>query len=131
MNSWNSFSDIESSFRRPVNAGKLPWQLCWSYRVNKRQVHFGFRALQEFQFLRRADDQPERLFTGIVEYLPQLVRSNQHTTVFWHGQRFVTNAHPTCAFEHKIKFLRTNVLVQRIRALGWQTPQSRAEILAA
>jgi NADPH-dependent 2,4-dienoyl-CoA reductase/sulfur reductase-like enzyme len=70
-------------------------------------------------------------FHHIVEHLPQLIRRNQHAAIFRHRQRFFPDANPTRAFEHKIKFLRTDVLVQRVRAFGWQSPQPRAQILAA
>src|SRR5437867_4302552 len=52
--------------------------------------------------------------------------------MLWHGKRFVFHPDPTDAFNHKIKFLGPNVLVQRVGAFGRQPLEQRqaAEALA-
>src|SRR5437879_569436 len=50
--------------------------------------------------------------------------------MFWYRQRLVAHAHPAGAFQHEIKFLRADMLVQRVRALRRQPPEPRAQVLA-
>src|SRR5579859_2720615 len=47
--------------RRPTYAGQFPWQLFGIDRINEREVHLGFRALKEFQFLWRPHNEPQHL----------------------------------------------------------------------
>lgn len=119
-----------STFWWPVHPGKFLGQLRGVGRVNERKVHLGLRTLEEFQFLRRADDEPEHLGVGVVEHLTQLIRADQHAAVARDGQCLVAHAQAARAFQHEIKLLRADVFVQRVRALGRQPPEPRAEILA-
>ena len=56
--------------------------------------------------------------------------ADQHAAVSRHGQRLVAHAQAARAFQHEIKLLRADVLVQRVRAFRRQPPEPRAEILA-
>src|SRR6266511_1655419 len=62
--------------------------------------------------------------------LAQPVQANQHAAVARHSQRLVAHAQAARAFQHEIKLLRADVLVQRVRALWRQPPEPRSEILA-
>src|SRR4029077_4117198 len=55
---------------------------------------------------------------------------DQHAAVFWDGQRLVPYPHAAHAFQNKIKLLRADVFVQRVRALGRQPPKSCSEVFA-
>src|SRR2546430_1366346 len=59
---------------------------------------------------------PEHLGVGVVEYLAQVVRPDQHAAVARHGQRLIAHAQAARAFQHEIKLLRAGALVQRVRA---------------
>jgi hypothetical protein len=99
-------------------------------RVNERPVGLCFCAGQKFRFLRRADDEPERLGVGIVEHLAQLLRTDQHAAVARHGQRLVAHAHSARAFQDEIKLFLADVFVERASAFRRIPPEPRAEILA-
>ena len=59
-----------STLCRPLHAGELLGQLFRIDRVDQREVHAGgFRALQKFQLLRRAHDEPAHLGIGVIEHL--------------------------------------------------------------
>ncbi len=89
-----------------------------------------FEPCKNSRSSRRADDQPQHFIISVVKDLAQLIGRNQHASVFRHCQSFIADAHATRALQDKIKLLRPNVLVQRVRAFGRQSPQSRAQILA-
>src|ERR1017187_2452365 len=66
----------------------------------------------------------------VVEHLTQLIRADMHAAMARHGQRLIAHAHPARAFQNEIKLLLPDVLMQRVRAFGWQAPEPRCEIFA-
>jgi hypothetical protein len=89
-----------------------------------------FCARQKFNFFRSSDNEAKHLGIGVVEHLPQLIGSDQHTAMFRHSQHLIAHAYATHAFQNKIKLLRANMSVERVRAPGRQTPKSRRRVLA-
>ena len=75
-------------------------------------------------------EEPKHLGVGVVEHLAQLVWPDQHAAVFRHGQRLVPYPDAAHALQNKIKLLRADMFVQRVRAVGRQPPEPRSEILA-
>ena len=119
-------------FQRPLDSVQLGGQLRGVLRIDFREEFGrGVRALEKFRFFRRADNQPKRLLIGIVEHLAQRVRSDQNRSEGGDSQGLRTDAHATDALENKVKFLLTNVFVERVGAFGREPPEARGKVFAA
>src|SRR4029077_10808433 len=56
--------------------------------------------------------------------------SNQYAAITWHRQCLLFDPNPTDPLDDKIKFFRSNMLMQCVRALERKPPESRAQKLA-
>src|SRR5213075_1414337 len=106
--------------RRPLHTRQLARQLL---RVNRPKAFEVETLARPKLILRRANDQPEHFGVRIVENLPQHLRSDEHAAMLGHGERLLPDPNAPHTLDDKIKLLRQDMLMQRIRALGRETPK--------
>ena len=118
-------------FGWPLDAVQFLGQLLRVRRVDEGQVWSRGGTGEKLGFLRRSNDKPKNLFVGVIEHLAQLVGPHHDPTVLGHGQCLSTHSHASGSFQNDIEFLRTNVFVQGVGALGGHAPQTRSHVLAS
>ena len=116
------------SFRRPLLPIEFFGQLFWVNWVKQTLV----RSFVRFEFdLGGAHDQPKDFRLSVIEDLAQELRSDEYTAVLWHCERLLADANPPDALNDKIELFGSDVLVEGVGTLGWESPESSPENLAS
>ena len=117
-----------SRFWRPYDSLQFRRQLRGLYGIEKTQI----ASLARLQFfLWRSDNKPERFCIRIIENLPQHRWANQDTPVPRDRQCLFAYTHSSDSLDDKIELFHPNMLVQRVRTFGWQSPKPRSEEFAS